>query len=145
MRTNSRSVTFTHAGARITCESVWGEMHGWESGQAGRPTEVSFSPVVKRQSKEEREQRNIILLSPVHVLVCVLLPSFVYCQPHSKRRCSTEGTDARRRVAIGTKQKQRRTFSKCYLILSYPITVLSSHASHYVPQWSGEGLAVVKV
>lgn len=39
--------------------------------------------VCKREGKEEREQKDIILLTSMSLLVCVfvLLPAIVYCRP----------------------------------------------------------------
>lgn len=63
-------------------------MHDCVSGLVGQHTVIILcKPVCKRQRKEEREQRDNLLLS-MHVLesvcVCVLQPSIVYCQPASQ-------------------------------------------------------------
>lgn len=66
-------------------------MHDCVSGLVSQHTEVSFCPnQCVKDSKEEREQRDILLLS-MHVLVCVhynpLL--FIVSLHHSKQSCST--------------------------------------------------------
>lgn len=71
-------------------------------GQSAHRSIILSKPVRKRQSKEEREQRDILLPS-MHVLVSVYYYPllFIVRLHHSKQSCSTEGTDARRTVVNG--------------------------------------------
>lgn len=87
-------------------------MHGCASGFVSQHTEASFcqNQCVK-QSREEIEQRDVILLFvnafvsvSVCLCVCVCYPLLLIVGLyHSQHSCSAEGTDARRTVGNGTR------------------------------------------
>lgn len=99
-------------------------MHAWLCKWVGHVANRSIflsNAVCKRQSKEGREQKGVILLfarmyvsvwAPVCVCVRCYSLLFIVGWYHSKQTCSTVGSDAKRTVGNGTNLPPDREFRK---------------------------------
>lgn len=97
-------------------------MHDFVSGLvSNKKKDHSVQTSVQRLGKRRREQKDIIPLTSMSLLVCVcvivLLPSIVYCHPVPQKAelFWARTPEEQRRNGIRPSQRQQRTLGKGYL------------------------------